>query len=267
MWSASRDFVVILTTAEEVGFEPTVGCPTHDFQSCRFGRSRTPPEGPDAIVSPSSAPSSAAAGFCATGPREPSQGRKTAALSGQPRVPQATWPLRPGAHSTFGGGRTSAAVASSACRLPTDPTGAIRPGSALPVPLPALPSPAVRRGPRARPRHPGAHERRRDGHVAHAYLFSGPRGTGKTSTARGSSRKRSTATAPDGASPAGRANRASRSPPAPRSTSTSSTPPRTTASTRCATSSPAPRSRRPDAGRSTSSTRSTCSRLRRRTRC
>jgi len=29
--------------AEAVGFEPTVGCPTHDFQSCRFGRSRTPP--------------------------------------------------------------------------------------------------------------------------------------------------------------------------------------------------------------------------------
>ena len=26
-----------------MGFEPTVGCPTHDFQSCRFGRSRTPP--------------------------------------------------------------------------------------------------------------------------------------------------------------------------------------------------------------------------------
>ena len=30
--------------AEEVGFEPTVSFPTHDFQSCRFGRSRTPPE-------------------------------------------------------------------------------------------------------------------------------------------------------------------------------------------------------------------------------
>ena len=29
--------------AERVGSEPTVGCPTHDFQSCRFGRSRTPP--------------------------------------------------------------------------------------------------------------------------------------------------------------------------------------------------------------------------------
>ena len=29
--------------AEEVGFEPTEGFPSHDFQSCRFGRSRTPP--------------------------------------------------------------------------------------------------------------------------------------------------------------------------------------------------------------------------------
>ncbi len=31
--------------AEEVGFEPTEGFPSHDFQSCRFGRSRTPPGG------------------------------------------------------------------------------------------------------------------------------------------------------------------------------------------------------------------------------
>jgi hypothetical protein len=30
--------------AEEVGFEPTVSCPTHAFQACRFGRSRTPPD-------------------------------------------------------------------------------------------------------------------------------------------------------------------------------------------------------------------------------
>jgi site-specific DNA recombinase len=29
--------------AEGVGFEPTEGCPSHDFQSCRFGRSRIPP--------------------------------------------------------------------------------------------------------------------------------------------------------------------------------------------------------------------------------
>ena len=29
--------------AEGVGFEPTEGCPSHAFQACRFGRSRTPP--------------------------------------------------------------------------------------------------------------------------------------------------------------------------------------------------------------------------------
>ena len=33
--------------AEGVGFEPTVSCPTHAFQACRFGRSRTPPEPQD----------------------------------------------------------------------------------------------------------------------------------------------------------------------------------------------------------------------------
>ncbi len=32
--------------AEGVGFEPTVSCPTHAFQACRFGRSRTPPGAP-----------------------------------------------------------------------------------------------------------------------------------------------------------------------------------------------------------------------------
>ncbi len=36
----------------------------------------------------------AAAGFCATGPREPSQGREAAALSEPSRVPQGTWLLR-----------------------------------------------------------------------------------------------------------------------------------------------------------------------------
>ncbi len=29
--------------AETVGFEPTVSCPTHAFQACRFVRSRTSP--------------------------------------------------------------------------------------------------------------------------------------------------------------------------------------------------------------------------------
>src|SRR6478736_3381349 len=32
--------------AEGVGFEPTVSCPTHAFQACRFGRSRIPPGPP-----------------------------------------------------------------------------------------------------------------------------------------------------------------------------------------------------------------------------
>ena len=36
--------------AEEVGFEPTVPCRTHDFQSCRIGRSRTPPRRQDATL-------------------------------------------------------------------------------------------------------------------------------------------------------------------------------------------------------------------------
>ena len=35
----------IHTYAEGVGFEPTVGCPTHALQACRFGRSRIPPGG------------------------------------------------------------------------------------------------------------------------------------------------------------------------------------------------------------------------------
>ncbi len=34
----------VFYVAEEVGFEPTEGCPSHAFQACRFGRSRTPPE-------------------------------------------------------------------------------------------------------------------------------------------------------------------------------------------------------------------------------
>ncbi len=34
------------TVAEGVGFEPTEGCPSHAFQACRFGRSRTPPTSP-----------------------------------------------------------------------------------------------------------------------------------------------------------------------------------------------------------------------------
>ena len=39
----SRNALTSTCLAERVGFEPTVTCATHDFQSCRFGRSRTPP--------------------------------------------------------------------------------------------------------------------------------------------------------------------------------------------------------------------------------
>lgn len=35
-----------LAFAERAGFEPAVGCPTHDFQSCTFGHSDTSPGGP-----------------------------------------------------------------------------------------------------------------------------------------------------------------------------------------------------------------------------
>lgn len=81
-------------TAEEVGFEPTDPCRSHDFQSCRFGRSRTPPTSLSPLSLHLLALSRAVAGFCATGDRESSQGRKAAALSGFVCVPQGTWLLR-----------------------------------------------------------------------------------------------------------------------------------------------------------------------------
>ena len=82
--------------AEEVGFEPTDPCGSHDLQSCRFVRSRTPPRAARAQQHGGyrlwEAPVlRAAAGSYATGTCESSQGRKAAALSGYVRVPQPTW--------------------------------------------------------------------------------------------------------------------------------------------------------------------------------
>ncbi len=43
--SATRDNVVSLTTAEGVGFEPTVPCDTTVFETVRLVHSRIPPTG------------------------------------------------------------------------------------------------------------------------------------------------------------------------------------------------------------------------------
>ena len=73
-----------------------------------------------------------------------------------------------------------------------------------------------------------------EGRVAHAYLFSGPRGTGKTSTARILAMSLN-CQLPRTASRTATASRAPRSGRGPRWTCSSSTPPPTASSTRCAT--------------------------------
>ncbi len=103
---------------EEVGFEPTDPFRSHDFQSCRFGRSRTPPKRPSTLSWHLLALSRAVAGFCATGDREPSQGRKAAALSGFVCVPQVTWLLRTPAPAVLGcdPAKSCAPAVAAACK-------------------------------------------------------------------------------------------------------------------------------------------------------
>ena len=123
------------------------------------------------------------AGFCATEPREPSQGRKTAALSGSFRVPQATWPLRstPEHPNATGSGQ----------HPPIRLVGVANTGESDEREPQAFQSLYRRYRPQrfseVRGQEHVALALRnavRDDRVAHAYLFSGPRGTGKTSTAR-----------------------------------------------------------------------------------
>ena len=105
--ATSSTVAVVGSMAEGVGFEPTVSCPTHALQACRFVRSRIPPDtaalgetgcrrGSSRVADgyPGPCPSGeVAVGSCATTAREPGQGREAAAFSGTCRVPQVAWPL------------------------------------------------------------------------------------------------------------------------------------------------------------------------------
>ena len=114
------------------------------------------------------------AGSCATDACEPGQGRKAAALSSTARVPQTAWPSLPGAGA-------GAPIRPRAVRVPT---------SRVVGPV-AYQSLYRRYRPQKFSEIKGQdHVVRalqtavRTGKVGHAYLLHGPRGSGKTSTAR-----------------------------------------------------------------------------------
>ena len=113
-----------VSSAEGVGFEPTVTVKPHTrsrrAESSALASLQNPTQGAGIRAPRVSSPTtgyggtgcppgrdpgdsgivvghpfwSVAVGSCATGAREPSQGRKAAALSGTPGVPQITWPPR-----------------------------------------------------------------------------------------------------------------------------------------------------------------------------
>ena len=120
----------------------------------------------------------AAAGSCATMHREPGQGLTAAALSGLRCVPQTAWP----SHRAAGFAVTRLPVGwvfvadpPTQSRRPTSHTSRCTAASARNASTEVRGQQHVTRALR---------NAVRDDRVAHAYLFSGPRGTGKTSTAR-----------------------------------------------------------------------------------
>lgn len=119
--------------------------------------------------------SSVAAGSCATFDRESSQGRKAAALSESVRVPQITWsPLCPPKSNQGTGHRARAR------RQHDRKASALAHHSLYRTYRPGRFSDLIGQDHVAKAlRSAVANERH-----GHAYLFSGPRGTGKTSTAR-----------------------------------------------------------------------------------
>ena len=180
------------TRAEGVGFEPTVGCPTHAFQACRFGRSRIPPGTPD----PSRRHEPAAVGAVA-----PRTGQAIVYAARDRRWRPGPVQLQP--VNRVRAGRQQLSAEPVVCRR--QPGRHLR-SRAFRVP-PSRPGPGAPAGSIAAMAAYQSLYRRyrsqrfdevlgqdhvtkalrnavRDGRVGHAYLFSGPRGTGKTSTAR-----------------------------------------------------------------------------------
>ena len=168
--------------AEGVGFEPTVSCPTHAFQACRFGRSRIPPERSDRTGTLGPASCAVVARPRGSGParREPVnrvRSGEEAALSGTSWVP-------PGRLTCCG--RASTAH-EHRCRR----RDATRPNERLAAgtvgrgqPVPQVPPAALRELVGQDHVTTALRNAVTEDRVGHAYLFSGPRGTGKTTTAR-----------------------------------------------------------------------------------
>jgi len=141
-----------------------------------------------------------AVGSCATAVREPSQGRKAAALSGAWGVPQIAWPSHGGAGrhapNEFRGQGAAGLLRAqevALCCLVASPIGSAPQETAGRVGWMADSYQALYRRYRSKrfSEQVGQDHVMRalrtavqEDRVGHAYLFSGPRGTGKTSTAR-----------------------------------------------------------------------------------